>query len=234
MMYIKLNNRLQTVVDMIEDGMSVVDVGTDHGYLPVYLALNKDCGKLIATDINEQPLMRAAHTIYENDLRDRIELRLCDGLSCVEPEEVDCIVIAGLGGDTIISVLDSAKWTADSSKTLLLQPMSRSENVREYLLNNGFKIEKERVARDGNHLYTIMCVKYFGSEYKTYGEWYKYVGEVTRNRDELSLKYVRRQLDRLRTAADGLMKSRDIKEIEKADHINEIIATIKKRTGDLL
>ena len=233
-MYIKLNNRLQTVADMIEDGMAVVDVGTDHAYLPVYLALNKECGKLIATDINEQPLMRAAHTVYENDLRDRVELRLCDGLSGVEPEEVDCIVIAGLGGDTIISVLDSAKWTADSSKTLLLQPMSRSENVREYLLNNGFKIEKEKIAKDGNHLYTIMYVKYFTSEHKTYEEWYRYVGEVTENRDELSRKYVSHQLDRLRTAADGLMKSSNIEEIEKAGHINNIIATIKKRTGDLL
>ena len=105
-------------------------------------------------------ISRAAATVERTGLTGRIDLRLGDGLSPVRPEETDDIVIAGMGGETIAAILAAALWTRDGRYRLILQPMSRPEELRRFLLRSGFAIESERIARDGDRLYTVLCAAF--------------------------------------------------------------------------
>ena len=87
---------------------------------------------------------------------DNIEYRLCNGLAGIRPSEVDTVTIAGMGGETILSILKAAPWTADGQHTLLLQPQSHEEMVRQYLAENGFAITREALVRDRGTLYTCL------------------------------------------------------------------------------
>lgn len=202
-MYIKLNNRLQAVARMVTDGANVVDIGTDHGHLPIFLAIHTGCERIIATDIKEQPLARARTAVYEEELNDRIVLRLSDGLDEIDREEVDEIVIAGLGGDTILDILERAPWLQDQSKAMVLQPMTKAERLRKYLINHRFVIEREEAVRDGNHLYTVMRVHYSGLK-QSYPEYYYYIGELEKTEGKETVEYLQNQMNRLKVMADGM------------------------------
>lgn len=145
---------------MVKDGRGLIDVGTDHGYLPVWLAQNGYTGFLYASDINALPLETARKTAAEASEKDRIEFLLCDGLDECPPDRIDTIVIAGMGGDLICRILDRAEWCLDSTYTLILQPMTKAEVVRYWLINNGFRLEEERLVRDGGIIYQIIRAKY--------------------------------------------------------------------------
>ena len=122
---------------------------------PNWLRLHGKIREAIASDLRPGPLERARNTgrLYGTD---GIEYRLCSGLSEIRPSEVDTIVIAGMGGETILSILKAAPWTADDHHTLLLQPQTHEELVRQYLAENGFIITREALVRDRGTLYTVM------------------------------------------------------------------------------
>ena len=151
-----MNKRLQTIADMIPDGRGLIDVGTDHGYLPVWLARSAYSGRLFASDIRPAPLAAARRTAAEAAAEERIEFLLCDGLEFCPPEAVDTIVIAGMGGDQICGILDRADWCLDAAYTLILQPMTKAEVLRFWLVNNGFCLTEEKLVRDGGILYQII------------------------------------------------------------------------------
>ena len=155
-----MNKRLQTIADMIPDGRGMIDVGTDHGYLPVWLARSGYTGRLFASDIHPAPLESARKNAREAALEDRIRFLLCDGLDACPPEEVDTIVIAGMGGDLICRILDRAEWTLDGKYTLILQPMTKAEVLRYWLVNNGYRLKEERLVRDGKLLYQIIRARF--------------------------------------------------------------------------
>ncbi len=116
----KMNKRLSAIAALVKEGKGLVDVGTDHGYLPAYLAASGYKGALYASDINEGPLQSARRTAAEAGLSDRIRFLLCDGLRLCPPEEIDTIVIAGMGGDMIVKILDEAEWCMDPRYHLIL------------------------------------------------------------------------------------------------------------------
>ena len=157
-----MNKRLNAIAALVKDGKGLVDVGTDHGQLPVFLAQRGYSGALFASDIREGPLMAARRTAEEAALTDRIRFLLCDGLSLCPPEEIDTIVIAGMGGDMIVKILDEAEWCMDRRYRLLLQPMSKNEVLRYWLVYNEFEIESETVTEDGGILYQILCARFGG------------------------------------------------------------------------
>ena len=160
-----MNRRLLAVAELIEDGKGLVDVGTDHGYLPAHLALNGYRGALYASDIKEGPLAAAKRTAAEAGLSERIRFLLCDGLRLCPPEEIDTIVIAGMGGDMMVKILDEAEWCMDTRYRLILQPMTKAEVLRYWLANNGFSIASETLTEDGGILYQIIETA-FGGETK--------------------------------------------------------------------
>lgn len=156
-----MNDRLEKIASYIEPGLGFADVGTDHGYIPAALALAGYGGNIIASDINSGPLSAARATAEAAGVEGRIEFLLCDGLSLCDREKIDTIIIAGMGGDTICRILDEAEWVLDERYRLILQPMTKAEVLRYWLVNNGFEITAEDISPDGAALYQI-CVARFG------------------------------------------------------------------------
>ena len=143
-------------------GKGLIDVGTDHGYLPAALALKGYPGALYASDINADPLAAAKKTAALAGVSDQIHFLHCDGLKLCPPDAVDTIVIAGMGGDLIIRILDEAEWCMDSRYRLILQPMTKPEVVRYWLVYNEFGIESETLVEDGGILYQIITAVFGG------------------------------------------------------------------------
>ena len=155
-----MNKRLSLIYDMLpKNGRGIIDVGTDHGQLPIRLALSAYSGNLYASDIAEGPLNAARNAAQINDLENRIHFLLCDGLDLCPPEQIDCILIAGMGGDTICGILDRAEWIFEGFYDLVLQPMTRPEVVRYWLIHNGFQIDNEAAIMDDGHLYQMFHAK---------------------------------------------------------------------------
>ena len=158
-----LDVRLQQVAAFVRQGSRLADIGTDHALLPSTLVHNGRCVSAIASDIRQGPVAAATRTVAQAELGDRIDVRLGSGLDTVLPDEVDDIVIAGMGGETIASILDAAPWLRNDRYRLILQPMTRAEKLRRYLWENGFDIQCETVVQDGRHWYAVMQVAYSGT-----------------------------------------------------------------------
>ena len=151
-----MNKRLQAICSLICQGRGVVDVGTDHGYIPVALAQNGYAGKIIASDIRPGPLQAARNSAESAAVEDKIEFLLCDGLDGCEKSAIDTIVIAGMGGDTICGILDRAEWCMTPDYTLILQPMTKAEVVRYWLAYNGYEFLDEVLVKDGGIIYQVI------------------------------------------------------------------------------
>ena len=150
-----LSNRLRALADRIPPDADVIDVGTDHAQLPVWLALHGHKGHLIASDIHAGPLRSAEKLCYEYGLTDRIELRLCDGLSGVSADEINFIVIAGMGGETMAAILSSALPLTPETK-LLLQPNTKQHILRSFLAESQYMVDYEDILEEDGHLYSIL------------------------------------------------------------------------------
>lgn len=157
-MELTLTPRLRAIADQVPDGCRFADIGTDHAYLPVWLLLQGRIEEAIAADLREGPLSRARETAEKWGVARHVSCRLCDGLSSVAPGEVDTVAIAGMGGETIAAILAAAPWTREGTQ-LLLQPMTSFHDLRRWLFENGYNIEREHIVREGKRLYTIMTVR---------------------------------------------------------------------------
>lgn len=166
-----MNKRLKAIFSYISDGIGVVDVGTDHGYIPSALAESGYTGNIIASDINPGPLDSASRNAEDIGVVDRIEFLLCDGLEKCDPSKIDTIVIAGMGGDTICGILDRAEWCIAPAYKLVLQPMTKAEILRFWLINNGFRIISEKYVRDGI-LYQVLVAEFGTSDRYSDAELY--------------------------------------------------------------
>ena len=158
-MRIKLSNRLQAVARPIPAGLRVADVGTDHGYLPVYLVVNDIAPKVIASDRGKRPLDSARQLISLLSLENQIDVRLGDGLSVLQPDEAEVICLAGMGGVAIKEIISAGLPLAQAAKRLVLQPQRNVPAVRRFLVANGFKIVAEDLAEDDGFYYEIIAVE---------------------------------------------------------------------------
>lgn len=158
-MRIKLSNRLQAVARQIPAGLRVADVGTDHGYLPVYLVVNDIAPKVIASDRGKRPLDSARQLISLLSLENQIDVRLGDGLSVLQPDEAEVICLAGMGGVAIKEIISAGLPLAQAVKRLVLQPQRNVPAVRRFLVANGFKIVAEDLAEDDGFYYEIIAVE---------------------------------------------------------------------------
>jgi len=150
-----LSKRLMAVAKMVTPGKRLVDVGTDHGYIPIYLVQNQIIPYALAMDINKGPLERARENIERNHLNSSIKVRLSDGLTALN-EQMDSVVIAGMGGDLIIRILRTGKEKLLGISELILSPHSEIRQVRQYLHNIGFKIIVENMIIDEGKFYTVI------------------------------------------------------------------------------
>ncbi len=198
-----LSPRLMAVANFIRHGKRVADIGTDHAYLPVYLAEKGISDCIIAADLRVGPLENARQNVEAAGLEEKISLRLSDGLQAFSACEVDEISIAGMGGILIAQIMEQAPWLKDSEKHLVLQPMSHPEVLREFLISNGYKITEETVCEDSGKLYCVMSVIYSG-EKAEYPKHYEYYGEIPFCKQALAKEYLSRLGFRLSRDADSM------------------------------
>jgi tRNA (adenine22-N1)-methyltransferase len=219
---LELTPRLRSLADWVEPGAKLADIGTDHGYLPVWLLLNGRIRSAIASDLRRGPLARAKETAAEFGVSEKLSFRLCDGLSGISAGETDTIVIAGLGGEKIAALLAAAPWTADGGHTLLLQPMTRAETLRGYLAAHGYLIFEERLVYDRDKLYPVLRVR-AGKMDLSAGQLY---GGAALLRDPLEDRYLMEEIIRFQAAVAGLNHSADRADLAKADRLRGIITAL--------
>lgn len=152
----ELSKRLQTVANAVTPGSRVADVGTDHGYVPIYLVERGLCPGAIAMDVNEGPLARAEEHIRAEGLSDRIQTRKSDGLAALAPEETDAVVIAGMGGALMCRILQNATAFLEAGRELILQPQSEWFKVRRLLSASGYRITKEWFLEEEGKYYVVI------------------------------------------------------------------------------
>ncbi len=160
-----IDTRLTQVAAFVRNGSRLADIGTDHALLPTELVQQGVCTYAIASDIKKGPVAAATRTVTEAGLADKINIRLGSGLETVKPDEVDDIVIAGMGGETIAMILNDAPWVKHERYRLVLQPMTRAEKLRRYLWENGFDILAEAAAQEGRHWYTVIHAAFVGKSF---------------------------------------------------------------------
>lgn len=158
-MKIPLSSRLEAACRFVNPNDRVADIGCDHGYLGIYLLKNDIASFVYASDINEGPLKAAIFNAEKFGVRDRIQFFLSDGVKKL-PRDFDTLVCAGMGGDTMISILEAAPWLKSEKYRLILQCQSKRPELRKYLSEQGWFIREEVVVKDGKFLYTVMEVIY--------------------------------------------------------------------------
>lgn len=148
--------RLEAIGAMVSTCEKVVDVGTDHAYLPVLLVKKQKIKKAIATDIAAGPCEAARHTVTENNLADKIEVRQADGLLGVTPKEAETVIMAGMGAATMVHILQAAPQIIPGIRELILQPMNDSEVMRHWAEEHNWKIVTEDLVEEGDKIYEIL------------------------------------------------------------------------------
>lgn len=205
-MKIPVSNRLLCCASMLAPGCRVADIGTDHGYLPIYLLHAGIAQTVIAADLREQPLAKARQNAAHYGVRDKVQFVLSDGLQKIAPDAADTIICAGMGGDCIIQILDAAPWLRDARYTLVLQPQSTGQTLRRYLSENGFAIERETLAQDGGFCYSVLRARFGAAQPLTPGQ--QYVSpQLLADGSELLSVYIARIETALRTTVEGLQAS---------------------------
>ena len=156
-----LSERLSAVAFLVKKGSIVADIGTDHGYIPVYLVKNNIAQRALASDVNKGPLSSCRRLVEEENLGDKIKVILSDGLDNISSEEYDTLIIAGMGGELICTILSKAGNLKD--KHIIVNPMTHPELVREYLYSNGFKIDNDLIVKESKHYYSVFDAIFTGN-----------------------------------------------------------------------
>ena len=171
-----LSKRLLACASLVNKGERIADVGTDHGFLPVYLYQNGIIKSAVASDINEKPLSSCKAKVEQEALCDIIKIRLSDGLENISPNEYDAVIIEGMGGELIASIL--SKEPRLKEKHIILNPMTHPELARKFLYDNGFSIDNDLIVKDGKHYYSVFDAHYTG-EIKERKTTDYYLGEIS-------------------------------------------------------
>lgn len=225
---LELGPRLRAIAELVpESCRCLADIGTDHGYLPAALLLEGRIGRAVAADIGQPPLEHARRTAGRLGLEDGIDFRLGDGMAVLTPGEADVAVIAGMGGDTIISILDAAPWSREGA-LLLLQPMSKAEALRSWLPLHGYRPLHEELVQDKGVLYPILAVR--GGDAPPASPAQAWGGFLLEG-DPLWGRYLEDRVLRLRRAAAGLEKARDPGMADKRRALLETAAGLEEWKG---
>ena len=155
-MKLPISKRLLCCASMVQSGARVADIGTDHGYLGIYLLQSGAARHVIACDLRKDPLENARRNAKLFGADGEMELRLSDGLEKILPDEVDTVVMAGMGGDLIQKILSQCPWRKREGLQFILQPQSAGNVLRRWLCEDGFEIQREEPVQDGHFLYTVM------------------------------------------------------------------------------
>lgn len=200
---IHLGRRLEAAASLVREGSVAADVGTDHGLLACSLVQSGRSSRAYATDINPLPLSKAGETIRANGLGHLVETVLTDGLTALEGRGVTDIIIAGMGGELITSILERAEWTRAERFSFVLQPMTRPEALRAALAGMGFAIRREIPVVEGSRAYTVMLAAFTG-EIRALPLEEAWAGPYFMQRSPEGDAYLRKQRGRLEKMLRGM------------------------------
>lgn len=224
----QLSLRLSAIAEMVMEGNRLVDVGCDHGYLPVYLVLTHRIPGAIAMDVRSGPLMRAREHIEEYGVGAYIETRLSDGLSALKKGEGDTLVIAGMGGPLMERILVQGKEIACSFKELILQPQSDIPHFRGFLLESGYEIISENMIFEDGKYYPMMKAVWKGLPQLPWTKEELYFGKFLLSRKNPVLKEYLKREKRIReeilknlSNSSGEGGMRRMKEVEEEKRLIE-------------
>ncbi|MCF8563351.1 class I SAM-dependent methyltransferase [Alicyclobacillus tolerans] len=156
---VAISRRLRAIADLVPRHSKLVDVGTDHALLPVYLSQQHTLSYAVATDISEGPYTAALQNVRAFNLERQVSVRLGPGLSTVAPGEVDTVVIAGMGGSTAVEILTESPKVMEQVELVVIQPMNASQRVRSYWRENGYVLSVEAVILEDDRYYEIMAAR---------------------------------------------------------------------------
>ncbi len=220
----ELDDRLLTCASLVRKGAKLADIGTDHAYLPVWLAKKGIIKSAVAADIRPLPLKSGRENIEKYGCTNIVSTRLSDGLEEIDSNEADDIVMAGMGAELICNIIDRTPWLKDSDKHLVLQPMTRAHVLRKYLSENGFYILEEKACVQSGKSYTVILSSFSGTE-KKYDVSYYYIGKLSQN-DPAAKEFMYQVLKKLMYKLRGQIHDNvDSREIEN------IIGAIKQEFG---
>lgn len=223
---INLSVRLQTIADLIPHGSRVADIGTDHGYLPIWLVQQGIAAFVAACDVNRGPLEHARRSAAEYGLEDALSFRLGNGLACINPGEVDTVVIAGMGGETMISILEAAPWVNAPEVHLLLQPQTKAEVLRSWLARQGYSFLEERLVYENHTYFPVLSLCGGGAAMElSAGQCWGGVKLLHDPQQGAALEKTMRQLS---LAAKGLEQSAHPANCEKAAQSRALIAQLQE------
>ena len=210
----QLSERLNTILSLVSQSKCVADVGCDHGFVSIELINRKIAENVIAMDIRQGPLMRAQEHIMQTRLSDKIQTRLSDGVAALKPGEADSLIIAGMGGNLVIHILENGKETVKDMKQCILQPQSEIQKVRKYLRENDFKIIEEKMVFEDGKYYPMMKAvpssKISKNENKLYDRFGEYLLET---KNPVLEKYLKHQLIKNEQILKGLFEYADSQKI---------------------
>lgn len=224
----KLGPRLAEIAAYVLPGSRVADIGTDHGYLAVHLVERGDIDYVIAGDVHEGPLASARDLVKQRFLADKIAVRLGDGLAVVRAEEVDTVVIAGMGGTTMVQILTKHEKIVRQLKRLILQPMVGAGTLRTWLIKNGFTLIDERLVKEEARIYEIIVAQPGNSGVKN-TLLVEFGPMLWQNRDPLLKEYWQDMVTHLQNVQDSLRQSTQGTDHPKYQENMEKILFLKER-----
>ncbi len=228
---LQLDKRLLTMVSYMTENGRGVDVGTDHGYLAVYLVQSGKASDMLATDIRPGPLSSAERCIREAGLNDKIHTVLTDGLAGIDLSDRTDLLIAGMGGILISEIL-SARCEELAGKNLILQPMTQSTALRRWLYANGFSILSERCAVAAGKAYSVINARFTGEKVQC-TPLEALVGKTIEDKSPDADRYLLSLLTRKEKALAGLLRAQtpDSSEIQKLEELTcSLKQLIQERT----
>ncbi|MDY2794553.1 class I SAM-dependent methyltransferase [Peptostreptococcus porci] len=222
----KLTPRLKYISELVSDGKKIADIGTDHGYIPISLLLDKKISFAILSDINRGPLNNAKKEVTKNNVQNYVDLRLGSGMETLRDGEVDQVIIAGMGGILISDIIENKIELSKNLDKLILQPMQAPEELRRYLSKNGFKIIDEHFVREDHRIYEIIEAVYDKElltekqddedfEQKKYTQ---YIYSLFKNNGD-KLIYTSSYYENIRKKINHIVKNHILKMVNKNDKI---------------
>ncbi|MGV8145162.1 MAG: tRNA (adenine(22)-N(1))-methyltransferase [Alkaliphilus sp.] len=250
---IKLTPRLSMIASLVPHNSRVIDIGTDHGYIPIFLATQGDgsfatqgngsfvslkqlekrdtkepfpCA-VIASDINEKPLIITKKNIIKHNCENKIELRLGSGLKVLKRNDVDVIIIAGMGGILISEMIDESRDILRKNNILILQPMQAQKELRKYLTNTGFEITKDLLVEEDNRIYEIIVAKK-GEQTVEKDIYYEIGFHLKSNSNSLVTKFLKKKMQSFEKIISNLVNNSLSDTVDKEKEYNKKIMQIEK------
>ncbi len=225
-MEIKLaNERFDALISQVRKGSSVADIGCDHAYVSCKLVQLGISKRVYASDVREGPLLAAKANIQKYGFSEYITAHLADGLDGIENFAPDDIIVAGMGGELIARIIDKSEYVKNCNVNLILQPMTCTYELREYLLQNGFEIKNELLCRDSGKIYEIILCSYSGISY-TAKEEFLHIGLKTHN-DPLFREFVLKKIGKFEHIVEGKQLSST-----ECDYEYTLIKNLKEMIGE--